>query len=62
MTDREHALYRYLTMWADFTPAEARAAISPQKSDVIHSREPWRVNPSDGIEYQMEQDKNRRAG
>lgn len=27
MTAKQWALYRYLTLWADFTPAEALAAV-----------------------------------
>jgi hypothetical protein len=61
MTDKQLALYRYLTLWADFTPAEAMSAISPQKSDVIHSREALRVAASERIYCSMEQDMNGRA-
>ena len=62
MTDRETALYRYLTLWADFRPDEALRYCDEARSlPTIHRAATWSANPSERIEYPMEQDKNRRA-
>jgi hypothetical protein len=61
MTHRDHALYRYLTLWADFTPAEARDAVN---SSLIHgfpSRARWMGAADESLICSMEQSKNRRA-
>ena len=61
MTEQEQARYRYLTVWADYTPAEALAAIHPRESADFHRPEAWRSGADESLEYPMEHSKNRRA-
>lgn len=59
--DIEHALYRYLTQWADFTHSEAVAAISSPQSTGENRLYPRRTDSSERIDCQMENQTNRRA-
>lgn len=60
--DKEHALYRYLTMWCDFSPKRAREAInSPPEMRRAVGFPYWGQDSSESIESPMEQNPNRRA-
>jgi len=59
--ERERALYRYLTCWADFTPAEARDAILSPEYTRVAAFKPSHAPNRESIECPMEQDKNRWA-
>lgn len=59
--DKEHALFRYLTQWADFSPSEAIAAISSPESTGVAAFKSSHEPNRESIECPMEQDMNRRA-
>ena len=63
MTERERALFRYLTMWADFSTREALEIIREKLPcvPIIHRIERCGEDSTGSIDCQMEQDKNRRA-
>lgn len=55
MNERERALYRYLTLWADFTPEEARNYVfSPRNPQAL----PAQTESLLGIAFLMEQTEN----
>jgi hypothetical protein len=64
MTASDRALFRYLTTWADFSTAEAFAAIKSthrEQACGYPGSGHCGGDSTESIESQMEQDKNRRA-
>jgi hypothetical protein len=60
MNDRQQSLYRYLTIWCDFTPTEARdACLNPSPKFTPNKHETrWRSDSPESIYSPMEQSKN----